>query len=252
MTDSRRLKRPARPLALTECLVARVQRHVPDPGLRHYDGLTVLTADDKAVAARRLLAQNEGQPFWVFGYGSLIWKPAFEHVEHRRVIARGWRRAFCLEIESWRATPDEPGLMLALVTGGSCVGMAYRMPPDDPEGRMLRLLEREVAYDEDLTLVRWLRVRDPEGVQIRALTFYAAPLHNGNFVALPMQEQARRLSRAVGHVGSCAEYLRNTVQHLEEAGIRDSYLWHLQQLVADEIAALPVPVEVPSSSTAPR
>ncbi len=242
MKDTHPSERPARALDLTEALVARVHRHVPDPGLRHYDGLTVLSPEDKAVAARRLLAQNEGRPFWVFGYGSLIWKPAFEHVEHRRVTARGWRRAFCLEIESWRATPEEPGLMLGLVTGGSCAGMAYRMPPDDPEGRMLRLLEREVSYHEDVALARWLTVRDADAEPIRALTFYAAPLRNENFTALPIEEQARRLARAVGHVGSCAEYLRNTVQHLEEAGIRDSYLWRLQQLVAAEIAALP-PVE---------
>jgi cation transport protein ChaC len=239
MKGVRPRQKPARPLALTEAHVARVHRHVPDPGLRHYEGLTPLSARDKAAAAQRLLEQNAVRPFWVFGYGSLIWKPAFEHVEHRQVTAWGWRRAFCLEIESWRATPEEPGLMLALVTGGSCSGIAYRMPPDDPEGRMLRLLEREVSYHEDLSLARWLTVRDRSGEALRALTFYAAPLHNENFLALPIEEQARRLARAVGHVGSCAEYLRNTVQHLEEAGIRDSYMWRLQEMVAAEIAALP-------------
>jgi cation transport protein ChaC len=243
-----------RELALTEVLVARVHRHVPDTGLPAYDDLTPLTDADKARAARDLLAQNEGRPFWVFAYGSLIWKPAFEHVDHRLVNAWGWRRAFCLEIESWRATPEEPGLMLALVTGGRCAGMAYRLPPDDPEGQMLRLLEREVSYHEDLRLVRWLTVRDARGEPIRALAFYAGSLHHDYFLALPVEEQARRLARAVGHVGSCAEYLRNTVLHLEEIGIRDRYLWQLQQMVAAEIAALgPEPSEEPpSSSNAPR
>lgn len=235
MTGTR--QRPPRPLSLTEAHVARVHRVVPDPGPMTYEALRPLTPEDKAEAAARLLAQNAGRPFWVFGYGSLIWKPAFDHVEHRRVTARGWRRAFCLEIENWRATKAEPGLMLALVTGGSCAGMAYRLPPDDPQGRMLRLLEREVSYHEDVALVRWLTVRDGQGTPIRALTFYAAPLTDSNFTALPIEEQAARLSRAVGHVGSCAEYLRNTVQHLEEAGIRDRYLWTLQQMVAERIAA---------------
>jgi cation transport protein ChaC len=102
---------------------------------------------------------------------------------------------------------------------------------------MLRLLEREVSYHEDVELVRWLTVRDAAGETLRALTFYAAPLWNASFTALPIEEQAARLARAVGHVGSCAEYLRNTVQHLEEAGIRDRYMWRLQQMVAAEIDA---------------
>ena len=154
---------PARPLDLTEALVARVHRPVPDTGLRTMTSLTRCATRTRPRLRSSLLAQNDGRPFWVFGYGSLIWKPAFDHVEHRRVTARGWRRAFCLEIESWRATPEEPGLMLALVTGGRCAGMAYRLPPDDPEGRMLRLLEREVSYHEDVALVRWLTVRDAAG-----------------------------------------------------------------------------------------
>jgi cation transport protein ChaC len=241
MPDPRRATKHAPPLALTEALVARVHRHVPDTGLNVYAHLTPLSDDDRRAAARRLLAENDGRPFWVFAYGSLIWKPAFDHVEHRRVTVHGWRRAFCLEIENWRATPDEPGLMLALVTGGRCAGMAYRLPPDDPEGRMLRLLDREVSHHEDVALARWLTVRDAAGEAIRALAFYAAPLTNENFTALPIEDQARRLARAVGHVGSCAEYLRNTVLHLEEAGIRDHYLWTLQRLVAEEIAALDGP-----------
>lgn len=225
-----------RPLALTEALVAEVHRPVPDTGLPPHDDLTPLSGDDMMRAAHDLLEQNDGRPFWVFGYGSLIWKPAFDHVEARRVMAHGWRRSFCLEIETWRATPDAPGLMLALVRGGSCAGMAYRLPPDDAPGRMRRLLEREVAYHEDLSLVRWLTVRSPEG-PIRALTFYAGAADDPYFLSLPLDEQARRLARAVGHVGSCAEYLRNTVLHLEEIGIRDRYLWRLQHLVAAEIAA---------------
>ena len=82
-----------------------------------------------------------------------------------------------------------------------------------------------------------MRVRGPEG-PFRALVFYAAPLHPGTHVSLPLEEKARRIARAAGHMGSCAAYLRNTVQHLEALGIRDRYLWALQRLVAEEIAGL--------------
>jgi glutathione-specific gamma-glutamylcyclotransferase len=241
-------RRP-RALALTEALVARVHRPVPDPGVRDYEGMTILTDADIEAAAHGLLSANAGRPFWVFGYGSLLWKPAFEHVEARRVVAPGWRRSFCLEIDNWRATPEQPGLMLALVSGGACAGMAYRMPPDDATGRMVRLLDREVSHDADLRRVRWLTVR-AEGQSFRALAFFAGPTGDPYFLHLPIEAQAARLARAVGHVGSGAEYLRNTVLHLEEIGIRDDYLWRLQELVAAEITALPADGDSPPSNTA--
>jgi cation transport protein ChaC len=224
-----------RVLALTPGHVARVFREEADPGptLR----FTPLTDAGMEAAAADLLASKPPGPFRVFAYGSLIWNPAFEHVEARRVVAQGWRRAFCLQITRWRATPAEPGLMLALARGGACTGVAYRMPDDDPEGRMLRLLRREVSYREDLPWLRWLRVRDRTETFF-ALAFYCAPPGDPDVVHLDLDAQAARLARAVGHAGSCAEYLRNTVEHLEALGIHDRYLWRLQALVAAEIEAL--------------
>lgn len=239
--DSHRSDRPDPPLqrrrrlALTRTHVARVARDVPDPGpSARY---ARLTDDDLGALAHRLLAENAGAPFWVFAYGSLIWKPAFERVAMRSCVAHGWRRSFCLNMLNWRATPEQPGLMLALERGGACSGVAYRMPDDDPHGRMLRLLKREVSYHEDIPWLRWLNVRAREGV-FRALAFYCAPQGDEDFVRLPVAEQAARLARAVGHGGSCAEYLLNTVEHLEALGIRDRYLWRLQDLVAAEIDAM--------------
>jgi glutathione-specific gamma-glutamylcyclotransferase len=212
--------------------VARVVEKVP-----RSSPFTRLSEADRVAVADRLLAQLDGDPFWVFAYGSLIWKPEFEHVEARRGTVHGWRRSFCLRIEDWRATPDEPGLMLALARGGACVGLAYRMPDDDPQGRMLRLLKREIDFHEDIPWLRWVTVRAPEG-PVRALAFYCAPEGGPGVERLTPDEQARRLARAVGYVGSCAEYLYNTVSHLETMGIRDRYLWDLQARVAAEIERL--------------
>ncbi len=224
------------PLALTEAHLARVARHVPEPEPSTEVGH--LSDADLDAVAHKLLSENAGLPFWVFAYGSLIWKPAFEHVAARRCVAHGWRRSFCLDIQNWRATPEQPGLMLALARGGACSGVAYRMPEDNPHSRMLRLLDREISHPEDIPWLRWLTVR-ANGEAFRALAFYCAPKNDDYVVDLTVDEQAARLARAVGHVGSCAEYLRNTVEHLEELGIRDSYLWELQALVAAEIDALP-------------
>lgn len=232
------LRRPPRAMALTDDLVARVARTVHDTGIPAiYKNLPELTADDKLAIAERLLEENRGGEFWVFGYGSLIWKPAFNYVEARRVVAHGWRRNYSLEVHSWRGTEEEPGLMLALEPGGSCTGVAYRMSPGDPKVQMLQFVEREATFHEDATTIRWITVRAGRET-FRALVSWVAVRGDPIFLRLPITEQAKRLARAVGHLGSCAEYLRNTVMHLEEMGFRDSYLWQLQQLVADEIKAL--------------
>ena len=170
--------------------------------------------------------------------GSLIWKPAFDFVEAGRVVAHGWRRNYGLEVHSFRGTAEQPRLMLALELGGSCTGVAYRMPPDDPHGRMLRFIEREAVHCEDATTIRWITPSVPGMSSFRALASWVAVRGDPYFPRLPITEQAQRFAGSVGHLGSCAEYLRNTVMHLEEMGIQDSYLWQLQKLVADEIKAL--------------
>lgn len=224
----------ARRLHLTEELVAQVERVEPE----HEDARGLAWISDAALAqhAARLVGEAGEGPVWTFAYGSLIWKPAFDAAEAVPCHLHGWRRSFCIHLESWRGTPEQPGLMLALARGGSCRGVAYRLPDRDRVAAMEALLRREIGYEVDLASVRWLTVRGAAG-PMRALVFYAAPLDPVIHVDLPLAEQARRIARAAGHMGSCAAYLHNTVRHLEELGIRDRYLWALQRLVAEEIAA---------------
>src|ERR1700741_1259287 len=75
---------------------------------------------DYEAAADRLLADAPPGPLWVFAYGSLIWKPAIETVEHLRATAPGWHRAFSLKLTRWRGSPTQPGLMMGLRRGGRC------------------------------------------------------------------------------------------------------------------------------------
>jgi cation transport protein ChaC len=222
---------------LTAAHVAKVHRVVPEREVptphRKMD------AADQETYARRLLDDLGSAPFWVFAYGSLIWKPAFDHVEARTVHLAGWRRRFCLKLTNWRATPEQPGLMLALDRGGSCVGVAYRMPEDAPLERMIRLLHRETSHHEDMRWQRWVTVRSG-AERFRALAFWCAPSEPApDLLRLPIEEQAAWIARSVGFAGSGPEYLLNTVDHLEQLGLHDSYLWRLQSLVAAEIGALP-------------
>ncbi len=224
-----------RVMALGPAHVAKVARPVEKDV--HQCSYAPLSEADFATVAQGFEAALEGGPLWVFAYGSLIWKPEFDHVEARRGLVHGWRRSFCLDINHWRATPETPGLMLALDRGGACAGVVYRLPEDDQQARILRMLHREVAYHENLAWLRWVTVRTAEG-EVRALAFYCAPVSHPDLIRLPLPDQARRLALAAGYVGSCAEYLYNTVSHLEALGIRDSYLWDLQARVAAEIDRL--------------
>lgn len=226
------MARKARQLSLTTELVASVDRKEPDSGPEY--GLIEMTDEEFEQAAGQILQQNAGNPFWVFAYGSLIWKPDFEHVEHVACKAFGWRRSFSLDIVRWRATPQQPGLMMALDYGGCCHGVAFRLSEGDDHAQMLRLLRREASYKEDLPSIRWIDVQ-AGSQKFRALTFWAAPRARGYYIDLSLEEQAQRLARAAGHLGTSAEYLHNTIVKLEEFGIHDSYLWRLQKLVADEI-----------------
>ncbi|MGZ5237736.1 MAG: gamma-glutamylcyclotransferase, partial [Caldimonas sp.] len=59
---------------------------------------------------------------WIFGYASLIWRPEFDAVEDRPATVYGWHRSLAMRSRVNRGTPECPGLVFALVAGGSCRG----------------------------------------------------------------------------------------------------------------------------------
>ena len=221
-----------RTLALTQELVMAIDRVVPDPGPE--PGYELTSDAEFAEASRRLVDELAGDTLRVFAYGSLIWRSEFEHTGHQIARLAGYRRSFCIDMKSYRGSPDQPGLMMALDIGGSCEGIVHDLPHEDHRSQIERLLRREMPYREDLSFVHWVQVRTADGPR-RALTFYASPRSANYFIDLPMEEQAQRIALAAGHVGTNAAYLHNTVVKLMEHGIHDSYLWRLQQMVADEI-----------------
>ncbi|MCF3642354.1 gamma-glutamylcyclotransferase [Rhizobium sp. TRM95111] len=225
----------ARVLSLTPELVARCHRVVPDEG-RH-PRLTSFPDEAYAPLAARLLKDSLPGPLWIFAYGSLVWNPTFHAVETRRATAVGWHRSFCIEMQNWRGSRVQPGLMMALDTGGRCSGLVYRIADEGRETAINDLVDREIGYHEDVASIRWLNVATAAGA-VRALVFYAAPRGIGVQRRLPLERVAWILARACGHVGSGADYLYQTVLRLEQHGIHDRNLWRLQALVAAEIAAL--------------
>ena len=224
----------ARKLALTRDLVASVHRVIEDPGPD--PNLVYHTEEDYDSVVRHLLTGHlSGQDLWLFAYGSLIWKPEVDHVEERLGTAAGWHRSFRLRITRWRATKDQPGLMMVLDRGGQCRGVLYRLPAATVEANLGKLVRREMSVKPSSNTPRWITVDTGEG-RVRAIAFVVDRKGRPYAGNLSPMETADILARACGHWGSCAEYLHNTVIHLAERGIHDRNLWRLQRLVAERIA----------------
>jgi glutathione-specific gamma-glutamylcyclotransferase len=222
---------------LTPELVALVARQVEDRGPA--PGVVVHDDEDYEAALQSLLAAGEwqGEDVWVFAYGSLLWNPAFEVAEQVPAVLPGWHRAFCIQLTRFRGTPEQPGLMMSLIPGGSCRGVLCRMDASQVMGNLRKLLRREMTVKPPNTPPRWVLLK-AGSTAVRAITF-AADRQGQNFVGGLTDDQiASVLCSAVGHWGSGAEYLMQTVDHLERLGIRDANLWRLQRLVAGRLNAL--------------
>jgi len=198
--------------ALADGSLLALVRAVLPPG-------TVRSDAEIAASLNQALASHDpAVDLWVFGYGSLMWNPAFFFAQKQVGTVHGWHRRFCLWIDRGRASSHRPGLMLALDRGGTCRGVAFRIPAEDVRSELLVIWRREMfgtAY-----LARWVRVH-LAGVTIPAITFVvnrASPRYAGK---LSDDEAIAHISGAIGPLGSCRSYLENTMSHLHELGIRD-------------------------------
>lgn len=167
-----------------------------------------------------------GTDLWVFGYASLIWRPEFHADEHRPGLVRGWHRALRMRSRVNRGTPDNPGLVFALLPGGACRGMVYRVGRERAEAELERLWAREMingVYDP-----RWLPCQTAQG-RVMALTFTLSrrsPSYTGR---LSDEEMVQILRVARGRFGTTLDYLCETARCLEERGMSDH---ELRRLVA--------------------
>jgi glutathione-specific gamma-glutamylcyclotransferase len=160
-------------------------------------------------------------PVWLFAYGSLMWNPGFAAAERRPALLYGYHRRFCLYSKDYRGTPERPGLVLGLDRGGSCHGIAYRLPPDSAADAFARIWSREMTgavYE-----MRRVRVRTAAGpVAAHAcIVRRQSPDYAGR---LSPEAAAQLLAHAVGGRGTGRDYLGNTLRHLDELGIRDRLL----------------------------
>jgi len=191
----------------------------------------LLTLRDPAPLLERTLHEWGGrEPLWIFGYGSLLWRREFEIDAEWPAQVHGWHRAFRMRSRVNRGTPVQPGLVFALMAGGSCHGAVFRVPAERAESELRLLWLREMptgVYDP-----RWLSCRTSRGpVQALAFTLHhSSPGHTGRLADAQMRHI---LAHARGRYGSTLDYLRETALELRRRGIRDREVERLMRLAGD-------------------
>jgi cation transport protein ChaC len=150
--------------------------------------------------------------FWVFGYGSLMWRPGFAHTETSRARLFGFRRSLCVWSHVYRGTPERRGLVLGLDRGGSCVGLAFRVPHELRDEVLAYLRDRELVTS--VYLERMLPIRLESGETVAAVAYIVDRGHEQYAGNLDEPTAASIVSGAVGQAGPNEEYVLNTIAHL--------------------------------------
>ncbi|NQY82146.1 MAG: gamma-glutamylcyclotransferase [Alphaproteobacteria bacterium] len=173
---------------------------------------------------------------WIFGYGSLMWRPDFAHSGRFLGLADGVSRSYCIISTAYRGTPERPGRVLGLVEGGHCHGIAFRVRSDNLVVALKSVWQREMiddAYRPKLIPVH-LEAADPGTPDtIHALGFLADPEHHQYAGACSDAAIAEIICQASGPSGSNLKYFHDTYQHLKELEVRDDYLLRLHQALED-------------------
>lgn len=169
--------------------------------------------------------------FWFFAYGSLMWDPPFPVAEARSARLYGWHRSFCVRSETYRGTPERPGLSLGLDRGGSCAGLALRVG-DAERDIAIRAIEKREMDDDQIYICRPVRLHLPGG----RIDGYTLVVDRGDRIYAGRQDfeqTARTIATATGARGPNVDYLANTVAHLDEMGIAEGHLHALLRRVRE-------------------
>jgi cation transport protein ChaC len=189
-----------------------------------------LPGRNPAQMLQRTRAQWGGRgDLWIFGYASLIWRQEFEAAEHRGALVHGWHRALRMRSRVNRGTPLQPGLVFALLPGGACRGVVFRLKRETADDELQRLWAREMptgAYDP-----RWLAARTPQG-EVQALAFTLSRRSEAHLGHIGDEQMLHILRHASGRYGSTLQYLVATAHALRERGVHDREVQRLMALVA--------------------
>ena len=163
--------------------------------------------------------------FWFFAYGSLMWDPPFAAADVQPARLYGYHRSFCVNSETYRGTPEIPGLSLGLDRGGSCIGVALRVD-NSTRAAAIRAIEAREMNDDPIYICRRIRMHLPDG----PVTGYTLAVNHADRIyagKLGFEETARRIAGSAGRRGPNIDYLANTVARLDRMEIAEGHLHYL-------------------------
>ncbi len=221
-------RQPRAPALTRAMIAARFPDKVTDDPATH----RLLSDVEMEAQLDRILLDHDEGDLWVFGYGSLMWKPEMDFAEMRPALLQGWHRRFCLWQWRYRGSRRCPGLMLALDRGGACRGVAYRLAAPGVRDKVSAVWKREMVGNGYRP--RWVKLVTRQG-SVRGLVFTANTESERYAGRIDDGIVADHIAQACGEAGPSAEYLLETVLKCEELGIHDPFLWRLQELVAERM-----------------
>jgi cation transport protein ChaC len=188
-------------------------------------------------------SENSEGDLWVFGYGSLMWRPGFDYLEKVPARLIGEHRALCVYSFDHRGTPERPGLVLGLDRGGACRGIAYRVAASLRGNTIAYLREREQTTNVYREVMRSVWLDNEPRERVSALTYVADRGHVQYAGRLPLNEQLRIVQQGHGRSGNNRDYVLSTVKAIEAEGFRDAPLHQLALMLHD---AHPKQAEAPA------
>lgn len=169
------------------------------------------------------------EDLWVFGYGSLMWRPDFPFVEKLPARMTGLHRSLCVYSFVHRGTPEHPGLVLGLDRGGACRGVAFRVAAADRAKTIHYLREREQVTSVYVEAMRGVWLTTQPARRVQALTYIVDRGHAQYAGRLSLDERLHHIRQGHGQSGANRDYVISTVQTLESMGCRDTELHALAE-----------------------
>ena len=171
---------------------------------------------------------------WVFGYGSLMWRPGFDFLEQAPARLIGEHRALCVYSFVHRGTPEKPGLVLGLDRGGACRGIAFRVAEDKRETTIAYLRAREQVTSVYREVTRSVWLENEARQRVSALVYVVDRGHVQYAGRLSLQDQLRHVRQGHGQSGANRDYVLSTVKAIEAQGFRDAQLHRLALMLHDD------------------
>ena len=171
---------------------------------------------------------------WVFGYGSLMWRPGFAFVEQVPARLIGEHRALCVYSFDHRGTPEKPGLVLGLDRGGACRGIAFRVAAKRRDDTVDYLRSREQTTHVYREVMRSVWLENEARQRVSALAYVVDRGHVQYAGRLSLAQQLRYVRQGHGRSGNNRDYVLSTVKSIEAQGFRDPQLHQLALTLRDE------------------